>query len=104
VNRSLVADDFSDESDGGALPVQALGTKRIDGAVLLDDLQVLVGELTERYVGRPAGIEQLIKERAAMIVSKPRPIPVVQLHQAAPNQLGQYLAGNVWVAERFAGD
>jgi hypothetical protein len=103
INGRFLAHDFADQSYGGPLSVQPLCTEGIYGAVLFDEAQVLVGKLAERELGRAVRVEELIKERAAMIIGKPGPISTVELQQAATNQFGQRFTGYVGVAERFAG-
>ena len=49
MDGGLIADDFADQSYGGPLPVQPLGTEFIDGGILFDQPQVLLGELCRTF-------------------------------------------------------
>ena len=61
IHRRLIADDLADESYGGPLSVQPLGAQPIDGAILLDDPQLLFGELAERRLAGRLGLNSWSK-------------------------------------------
>jgi hypothetical protein len=62
IDGGLIPDDFADKSYRGPLPVQALGTEFIDGRILFDEPQVLLGDPAEGLFRSPGGIEELVEE------------------------------------------